>query len=246
MKAEKLKIEKKGIFERGTFYLKAPPHLANALRRILLSEIKVLAIEDVKIELNDSALYDGVLAHRLGLIPIKTPKGVTEAEFEIDAEGPSVVYSKDLESKTKGVEVALKNIPLTYLKEGTKLKAKANAILGNGKEHMKWQAGLAAYQEYPIVKIDKRKADYPIGIAECPRKVFGGTKSDPKVENLENCNLCMACVRAVSDDSIIVEGEKDHYIFTLESFGQKDVKTLLREAGEILTEAAKEVTNLKK
>ncbi|PHH69148.1 hypothetical protein CDD80_6977 [Ophiocordyceps camponoti-rufipedis] len=43
--------------------------LANAFRRILLSEIPTLAIENVFIENNTSVVQDEVLAHRLGLIP---------------------------------------------------------------------------------------------------------------------------------------------------------------------------------
>jgi len=45
--------------------------LANALRRILIAEIPTMAIEKVYIEDNTSIIQDEVLAHRLGLIPIK-------------------------------------------------------------------------------------------------------------------------------------------------------------------------------
>ena len=44
---------------------------ANALRRIMLVEVPTLAIEYVDIEANDSVIHDEVLAHRLGLLPIK-------------------------------------------------------------------------------------------------------------------------------------------------------------------------------
>mmetsp|Transcript_469 Transcript_469/g.932 ORF Transcript_469/g.932 Transcript_469/m.932 type:complete len:441 (-) Transcript_469:38-1360(-) len=43
---------------------------ANALRRILLSEIYTMAIEKVYIEDNTSIIHDEVLAHRLGLVPL--------------------------------------------------------------------------------------------------------------------------------------------------------------------------------
>lgn len=47
--------------------------IANALRRILISEIPTMAIEYVYIMNNTSVIQDEVLAHRLGLIPIIAP-----------------------------------------------------------------------------------------------------------------------------------------------------------------------------
>lgn len=44
--------------------------IANAFRRLLLSEVPTLAIEDVFIFDNTSIIQDEVLAHRLGLIPL--------------------------------------------------------------------------------------------------------------------------------------------------------------------------------
>ncbi|KAH8891897.1 insert subdomain of RNA polymerase alpha subunit [Thozetella sp. PMI_491] len=53
--------------------------IANAFRRIIISEIPTLAIEDVFIENNTSVIQDEVLAHRLGLIPFKGNKeGIVE------------------------------------------------------------------------------------------------------------------------------------------------------------------------
>ncbi|KAK9389971.1 DNA-directed RNA polymerase [Lipomyces mesembrius] len=45
--------------------------IANAFRRIMISEVPTLAIEYVYIENNTSIIQDEVLAHRLGLIPLK-------------------------------------------------------------------------------------------------------------------------------------------------------------------------------
>ena len=45
--------------------------IANAVRRVLLSEVPTMAIEKVFINNNTSIIQDEVLAHRLGLIPIK-------------------------------------------------------------------------------------------------------------------------------------------------------------------------------
>ena len=45
--------------------------IANAFRRILIAEVPTMAIETVFVFNNTSVIQDEVLAHRLGLIPIK-------------------------------------------------------------------------------------------------------------------------------------------------------------------------------
>eukprot|EP01111_Echinosteliopsis_oligospora_P001486 TRINITY_DN1223_c0_g1_i1.p1 TRINITY_DN1223_c0_g1~~TRINITY_DN1223_c0_g1_i1.p1 ORF type:complete len:367 (+),score=91.09 TRINITY_DN1223_c0_g1_i1:109-1209(+) len=45
--------------------------IANALRRILIAEVPTMAIEKVYIYNNTSIMQDEVLAHRIGLVPIK-------------------------------------------------------------------------------------------------------------------------------------------------------------------------------
>ena len=47
------------------------PAIANALRRILLSDIPSMAIEKVHMYQNTSIMQDEVLAHRLGLLPLR-------------------------------------------------------------------------------------------------------------------------------------------------------------------------------
>ena len=46
--------------------------LANAVRRSIMEEVPVMAIEEVTFVKNTSALYDEIIAHRLGLTPLST------------------------------------------------------------------------------------------------------------------------------------------------------------------------------
>ncbi|XP_041354186.1 DNA-directed RNA polymerases I and III subunit RPAC1-like [Gigantopelta aegis] len=61
--------------------------IANAFRRILLSEVPTMAIEKVFVYNNTSIIQDEVLAHRLGLIPIKADPRLFEYRQEGDTEG---------------------------------------------------------------------------------------------------------------------------------------------------------------
>ena len=120
--------EKTRIGDILRFKLKGPLSFSNALRRIMISEVPTYAIEYVYIYENTSSMYDELLAHRLGLIPIRG-KPLSEDEvitFVLNKEGPCTVYSGDLKSETG--EVAFKNIPIVKLKEGQRLKLECEAV----------------------------------------------------------------------------------------------------------------------
>ncbi|XP_050406507.1 DNA-directed RNA polymerases I and III subunit RPAC1 [Patella vulgata] len=61
--------------------------IANAFRRILLVEVPTMAIEKVFMYNNTSIIQDEVLAHRLGLIPIRADPRLFEYRAEGDMEG---------------------------------------------------------------------------------------------------------------------------------------------------------------
>ncbi len=129
--------------------------LANALRRTIISKVPIIAIEKVAFYENSSVMGDEVLAHRLGLIPLKTgPAGPESIELSLEAEGPKTVYSRELklkEMKVKGKPMpsegisAYEGMPIIKLAEGQSIRLEAIAQLGTGKEHIKWQGGLASY-----------------------------------------------------------------------------------------------------
>ncbi|MFH1229763.1 MAG: DNA-directed RNA polymerase subunit D, partial [Candidatus Aenigmatarchaeota archaeon] len=101
------------------------PQFANALRRIMTAEIPVMAIGTVDFTDNDSVLYNEVISHRLGLIPLVFDKdkfqlkeegeektdSLTEVVLVINKKGPGMVYSKDLKSSDPDVKPVYDNIP---------------------------------------------------------------------------------------------------------------------------------------
>mmetsp|Transcript_29754 Transcript_29754/g.70947 ORF Transcript_29754/g.70947 Transcript_29754/m.70947 type:complete len:362 (+) Transcript_29754:185-1270(+) len=63
------------------------PAIANALRRILIAEVPTMAIEHVFFVNNTSIVQDEVLAHRLGLVPLRIDPD--KFDFKIAEEAPS-------------------------------------------------------------------------------------------------------------------------------------------------------------
>ena len=76
--------------------------IANAIRRYV-GHIPVLAIDEVEIIKNDSPLYDETIAHRIGLIPIKTDKiaGEKTATLKLSSDKEGMIYSGDLKGSEK-------------------------------------------------------------------------------------------------------------------------------------------------
>ena len=77
--------------------------IANALRRILLSEVPTMAIKTVYFHDNSSIVQDEVLAHRLGLVPLKVdPKNFFDLQNEDEkTDYNTLVYQLDVTCKRK-------------------------------------------------------------------------------------------------------------------------------------------------
>jgi len=234
---------------------------ANALRKSV-NEIPVLAIDTVEISRNDSALFDEMLAHRIGLVPLKADKTFTAPEkctckgkgctkctatLVLKTNSGKVLAG---ELKGKSVEVIYPELPITILQKGQEIELVAEARLGRGVDHAKHSPGLAWIREVPHITLPKDKEKIKVCAEKCPKNVY---QLEPKVEvkNLMNCDLCMACVEECEKqgfkDQIKVEGDDKDFIFEIESWGQLKPKEILVEAcgalkkniDEFLKEASK-------
>jgi DNA-directed RNA polymerase subunit D len=124
--------------------------LANAVRRYSMNHLPILAIDTVTMYENSSPIFDEYIAHRIGLVPIKTPKNLpasVEISFVLDAQGPREVYSGDMKSSDAGIDVAEPKIPIVTLSEGQSLRLEGKAVPGSGRKHAKFQAGIVAYED---------------------------------------------------------------------------------------------------
>ncbi|MBM3200418.1 DNA-directed RNA polymerase subunit D [Candidatus Woesearchaeota archaeon] len=251
--------------ETTTLLLKETnPTEVNMLRRLIVDEVPTLAIEDVTFIDNSSALYDEIVAHRLGLIILKTDlesynlpsecKGKKKDEevctkencphhsllLKLEAksddkrqkESKGYVYAEEIESKDKVVKPVHPKTPIVKIIKKQRIEVEARAVMGQGKDHMKFSPGLVHYKGYPTIKIgDIKNAD---AISElCPAKVFKVANGKLKVDDEKKCILCKACVEA-SDDKIEIKGSNEDFILTIESWGQLTAKEMLLKALDIM------------
>jgi len=147
---QKMSIKIKGV----------PLQYANALRRICLNGVPIFAVDTVDIIENSSVLADEGLAHRLGLIPLKTDlsrfnepakcdcqseTGCTNCRVMLvldsgDSDTTRTVTSGELSSEDDSIKPISDNIPIVELAPGQKVKVECYARLGRGSEHAKWNA----------------------------------------------------------------------------------------------------------
>ncbi|MCJ2512446.1 MAG: DNA-directed RNA polymerase subunit D [Candidatus Thermoplasmatota archaeon] len=244
------------------------PNFANALRRTLVADIPKMAIEDVEFHLGPirgeegeesesvTPLFDEVIAHRLGLIPIPTDlelftfrdqckdcasEGCPNCTimYSLNKKGPCTVYSGDLEPVgDSSLKVVDEKIPIVKLGGGQAMLVYATAILGTGKDHAKWQVAQGVgYKYFPVIEVDGDKCDFCGICAEvCPRDVFSVKKKKVEVKSPLDCNFCMTCVEECPKKCVSVEGDPTKIHFHFETDGSLKAADALRFALDSLAE----------
>jgi len=84
----KIRVVKKRGFDMEFDLVGVDPSIANAIRRLLLSDVASMAIEKVYMYNNTSIIQDEVLAHRLGLIPLRAdPRNFEYFDEKAESDG---------------------------------------------------------------------------------------------------------------------------------------------------------------
>jgi DNA-directed RNA polymerase subunit D len=231
-----------------TFLLKnAIPAFANVLRRAMIESVPTMAIHDIEFQKNTSVLYDELIAHRLGLVPLSTDlKGYTlpstckckgegcarcTLKLTLKAKGPGTVYASDIKSKDPKVKPVHGDMPIVTLLKGQELELEATATLGQGKQHVKWSPGLAWYVYEPIITVNNDSPKF----AECknkyPPQVFD--KNGKIDKKLITGNLVDAC-DGVCPEVVKIEHNPENFLFSIEPWGQLTPKEIAQAAADML------------
>lgn len=204
--------------EKVIFSSDIPLSLLNAIRRNV-NYIPILAVDSLEISENDSALYDEIIAHRVGLIPLKNVElkmpedcdckgkgcGKCSIKFKLKAEGPCTVYSNEMGKKG---EISYK-MPIALLDKDQALEFVAIAKMGKGIEHAKFSPGLLYY------------------------KYADDSENTDVAEDDENFKKLVENARKNEDREIVV---------TIESWGQIKAKEIFTGAIEELNKNIKTLT----
>ena len=137
---EKVSVKIKGV----------PLQYANALRRICLNGVPIYAVESIDVLENSSVLADEGVAHRVGLIPLKTDLSASKDGNENDkimltldsgiSDETRTILSGELKSQDESVVPTSNDIPIVTLAPGQSIKFEAYARLGKGTEHARWNS----------------------------------------------------------------------------------------------------------
>lgn len=264
MKVENLSLDKKN--NQLSFVLKeSTESFANVLRRFATDEVPTLAIEEVEFHDNSSALYDEIIAHRLGLIPIKTDLKSYELPEECSCKGAGcakcqlkivlktgkrgIVTASDAQSKDPKCKFVYPDMPVVKLLAKQKLELEATAVLGQGKNHAKWSPGLIFYKHEPSIKFDtsKLKDEEKQALVRIDKNVFQLTGNKIKIDHeaLLQSPHYEACLESLEKLGAQIENT-NNFVFHVESWGQLDPKQILETAADMLINRLDELAQLLK
>jgi len=246
---EKIKEERKK--NKLQFLVKGSSEpFVNTIRRLIIEEVPTLAVEDVEIKENNSALYDEMLALRLGLIPIKTdlksyrlPENEAEIteksarctlQLKLKAGKKGYVYAGEAESADPKCTFVYANMPVVKLLAKQKVDVTMTAAMGQGKNHTKWSPGWAFYRKEGLVNVGKVKNPELVA-RQSTDGVF--TFKNGKLElNKEAMGDSLLLEYYADLDNGITLEYTNNIIFTVESWGQLSCKEMLDTAAQILIE----------
>jgi DNA-directed RNA polymerase subunit D len=238
------------------------PYFVNSLRRVMLSELPKLAVNDVVIYDNTSALFDEIIAHRLGLISIPTDlnlmtfrdkcvckgKGCPNCtvRYTLSKEGEGTVYSGDLQPAEKSWTITEGKIPIVELYGDQRLILEVEAVLGRGRDHAKWQGVQApTYKMGTIIEFDKKRInDVKEFLEKIPKDLVEIKGNNLILKDIDKLPVLESYIDKEEIDYITIKKDPTNLIFSLETDGSFTAKVAILESAKILEKKYEEIRKL--
>jgi len=211
--------------------------LANAIRRSV-NEIPVIAIDEADVYKNDSVLYDEIVVHRLGLVPLKNQKLKAGESIEMKMKVKGKGERTDVLAGELGDNVVYPDMPIVLLSEGQELELVARAKVGKGINHAKFSPGILFYKHLAKIKISS-DGEKQSELAEIYPEVFEMFGEKIKVKNAAACDLDVEDMKDYPGVEISFD---NNLVVTMESWGQMDAKDVFAEACKALKGNLSEVS----
>ena len=240
------------------------PYFVNSLRRTMIADLPKLAVDDVIIYDNTSALFDEIIAHRLGLVPIPTDLSLLKfkedcvckgkgcptctVRYTLSKEGEGTVLSGDLQPSEKSWSITEDKIPIVKLYGDQRLILEVEAILGRGSDDAKWQSVLApSYIMDLSIEFDKNKID---DVKDVLKRLPEKTADIKANKIIINDKSKLAILESIIDkegiDYITIKRDPSKLTFKFETDGSLSAKDALVESAKILEKKYKEFGKLVK
>jgi len=140
------------------------------------------------------------------------------------------------------------DIPVAKLRPGQEIKLTCYCEKNIGKEHAKWSpVATATYRLLPVISFkpgSEVKGDLARQLVEkCPMKVFDIEDGHAVVAQPRNCTMCRECIREPEwNDRVLLQKDKQHFIFSVESVGIIPPEVIVEEALKQLINRVANVT----
>ena len=241
----------------------------NSVRRSLVSMVPCLALHEIDFHMGSlgsyvdeesgdereyesiSAMFNEIVAHRIGMLPIPTDEKTIEAfgdsigdeskqpdiMYSLHKQGPCTVYSGDLEpvSGDSSLVIPETNVPIVKLAEGQAILVYAKAKMGNAQKHTKWQCAVAPrFYQAPTITVSSGKGSKAI-FDILDKKDFKKKGKSHVIDNPVKAHAALSKLEQLWNDkeakeSMEVTTKKDHFIFEFETNGAMKASLALEQA----------------
>ena len=265
----KVKLRKNEQFFAQVEFEDVNYSFVNSIRRSLVSMVPCLAIHEVDFHMGSlgayvdeesgeekeyesiSAMFNEIVAHRIGMLPIPTDEKTVEAfgesisddskqpdiMYSLHKQGPCTVYSGDLEPVNGDTALVIPetSVPIVKLAEGQAILVYAKAKMGTAKQHAKWQTVVAPrFYQAPTLTVSSGKGSKTV-IDAVGKEHFKKKGKNHVIDDPVKAHEAIKKLESLWNDedaknAMTVTRNKTHFILEFETTGAMEAKLALEQA----------------
>jgi len=265
----KVKLRQNEKFFAQVEFIDVNYSFVNSIRRSLVSMVPCLAIHEVDFHMGSlgayvdeesgeekeyesiSAMFNEIVAHRIGMLPIPTDEKTIEAfgdsigddskqpdiMYSLHKQGPCTVYSGDLEpvNGDTSLNIPEPSVPILKLAEGQAILVYAKAKMGTAKQHAKWQTAVAPrFYQAPTLTVSSGKGSKTV-IGVAGKENFKKKGKNHIIEDPVKAHEAIKKLESLWNDedaqkAMTVTRNKTHFILEFETTGAMEAKLALEQA----------------